>query len=349
MSDERWWGLTRREDLYLLQADERFLSRGETALRAEGWIPANETYFPVGATLLRTYLSALPTPEIDELMRRVLAFAERPRPDLPDPSNVLSSVAGAAARVVPSEPLWVDPARVFSGRDGLTAYFRDQGDWSRVPESEPHVRRNEPVRGLAEFAARIAAEHGDPAGLCDLFGPGYGDFEPYLCLQGWETPLGAVFRVHSNGNHRLAALAALRVPCVLAEVTWQRGPFDTTSGTNLKEDEVRSFYRTLLHAYGIAAFPDPRDLGRNATGIITQWPILIDTADTASTSLRAMETLTGRQVNQIGRLPRALFDDPAHLIALGSIVMATLDDVPLDGSAPAPSRRRRWLDRFRSR
>lgn len=348
MRSERWWRQTQREALYALEADARLLDRGQKALRSEGWIPANETYFPVGASLLRTYLSELPKPDLEDLLDRVHASAERSRPDLPYPSNALSPVAGAPARTVRSEALWVDPARVFPGRDGMEAFFRDQGDWSRVPEPGPWAQRNEPARGLAEFAARIAAERGDPAGLTELFGPAYGTSEPMLSLQGWETPLGAVFQVHSNGNHRLGALAALQVPCVLAEVTWMHGPFDTTSGTNTKEDELRSSYRTLLHAFGVASYPDPEDLGRNATGIITQWPILIDTPERATASLRAMESLTGRQTQQIGRLPRSVFDSPAQLTHLGEKVRGALSTIVDDSSVSASPRRPRLIDRFRS-
>lgn len=348
MSDQRWWRQTRREDLYMLDADIRMLERGEKALRVEGWIPAEETYFPVGASLLRTYLSNLSTLDVENLLNQVLAFAERPRPDLPYPSDGLSLVAGAAARYVESEALWVDPARVFPGRDGLEAFFRDQGDWSRTPDAVFH-QRNDPARGLAEFAARIAAERGDPAGLTELFGPAYASSEPLLSLQGWETPLGAVFQVHSNGNHRLGALAALQVPCVLAEVTWIRGPFDTSSGTNTKEDELRSSYRTLLHAFGVASYPDPEDLGRNATGIITQWPILIDTPVRAIASLLAMESLARRRAPQIGRLPRGMFDDPTQLTQLGEKVREALNTIVNGNSAPTSSRPHRLLDHFRGR
>lgn len=346
MGDERWWRHTPREELYALNADARLLDRSQKALCSEGWIPADATYFPAGANLLRTYLAELPEPDVEDLLNEVQTFAERPRPDLPFPSNALSPVAGAPARAMESEALWVDPARVFPGRDGMGAFFRDQGDWSRVPYPGPWVQRNEPARGLAEFAARIAAERGDPRGLTELFGPAFGTSEPMLSLQGWETPLGAVFQVHINGNHRLGALAALHVPCVLAEVTWMHGPFDTTSGINAKEDELRSSYRSLLHAFGVASYPDPEDLGRNFTGIITQWPILIDTPERAVASLRAMESLAGRQTPEIGRLPRALFDAPTQLTRLGEEVREALNAIAVS-SAPLSPRPRRLLDRFR--
>lgn len=346
---DRWWRQTPREELYTLDADARRLEGGQTALRSEGWIPADEIYFPVGSKLLRTYLAELPKPNVEDLLDQVLSFADRPRPDLPSTSNPWSPVTGAAARYVESEALWVNPARVFPGRDGLESFFRDQGDWSQKSDAELHSQRRDPPRGLAEFAARIAAERGDPSGLTRLFGPVYATSEPLLSLLGWETPLGAVFQVHTNGNHRLGALAALQVPCVLAEVSWMHGPFDTTSGTNEEEDELRSSYRTLLHAFGIASYPDPEDFVRNATGIITQWPILIDTPERASASLRAMESLAGRQTPQIGRLPRGVFDSPAQLTYLGEKVRESLATIAHGSGAPPATRPLRPLDRLLGR
>jgi hypothetical protein len=207
------------------------------------------------------------------------------------------------------------------------------------------------VTGLGEFAARIAAERGDPAGLAELFGPSYATGMPMLDLQGWQTPLGAVFRVDTNGNHRLAALAALGVPCVLAEVTWCYGPFDGTTGTNMKDDDRLSAYRVLLHSFGVASFPDPLNIVRNHTGIITDWPILISTPEAAVTSLDAMEAIAGCTVEEIGRLPRSLFTDPNRLLNAGEEVRRRLDALATSILETASSDRQRggWFRRFSRR
>lgn len=240
-----------------------------------------------------------------------------------------------------------EPARVFPGQDGLEAFFRDQGDWSRLPDPDQLVPRQDPVLGLAEFAARIAQERGGTAGLAELFGPSYATSMPFLSLNGWETPLGAVFQVHSNGNHRLGALAALGVPCVLAEVTWIHGPFDTSSGQSTPEDELRRSYRLMLHTFGVASYPDPLDFMRNDTGVISEWPILIDTPESACASLRAMEALTGREAQHVGRLPRSVFDDPDRLLDLGKRVQRHIESLTPEAEVPEQSHRPRhgWLRR----
>lgn len=351
MGDQRWWRDRRREDLYELTASARDVSRVRAMLETEGYAPADEMFFPAGAMLLRDDLASRTAPDTAELSARVVEFAARPRPFLPYPSTALSIVQGAAARSVESEAWWVDPARVFPGRDGTASFFRDQGDWQRRPQDSEHAPRHDPVMGLAEFAARIAAERGDPAGLAHLFGPSYATGMPMLDLLGWQTPLGAVFRVNTNGNHRLAALAVLGVPCVLAEVTWCYGPFDGTTGRNMKDDDRLSAYRVLLHSFGVASFPDPLDIVRNHTGIITDWPILISTPETAVASLNAMEAIAGRSAGEIGRLPRSLFTDPDRLLDAGEEVRHRLNALAASILETASSDRKRggWFRWFSRR
>ncbi|MDD7930771.1 hypothetical protein [Microbacterium thalli] len=346
MSSDDWWLTTPREDLYRLTPESRFVDKGREALARDGWLLGDERYFPVGVTLLRSYLAGLVKPSVADLMEKVEKFAARPRPDFPDPSDPALQ-PGSRARLVEPERLWVDPARVFNSFAGIESFHRDQGDWSRNFDPQNRTFRKEPVRGQAEFAARIAAERGSPAGLVELLGPS--GRQPLLYLQGWQTPLGAVFRVHMNGNHRLGAFAVLGVPCVLAEVTWMHGPFDTSSGTNEVEDELRASYRTVLHVFGIASYSDPASLGANHTGVVSEWPILIDTPERGVASLAAMEAVAGRQAETVGRLGRAAFDDPENLERLGGQVRAALDEIAAGGGQPVPPQRSGWLDRLRGR
>lgn len=332
-----WRQLTGVRDRSESATASKDLDRARRELNEDGWFPADEKWFPVGAAILRDELAGGAVPGVDELIRRVHVLADRPHPYLPLPSRG-GVIDGVAAQVVEPEVLWINPARVFPSSPGLESYFRDQGDWVRADHRTRQDNvRHEPVRGLAEFAARIGHEHGDVEGLEELFGP---PETPFISVNGWSTPLGAIFEVDVNGNHRAAALAVLGVPCILARVTWCRGPFDTSSGKSDVEDEVRSTYRALLHACGVASYPDPlsRFLG-DSSGIVTQWPILIDTPTTAVHSLAAVEAVTGHSVATIGRLPRSLFDDTEDLLRAGRRVRRILERIADDAV------KRRWWQR----
>lgn len=300
-------------------ADDEAVSRAHAVLQQDGWAPADDRFSGACAALLMGFLRGDASTDIATLLPRAQEFADRPRPFLPSRSQTLDD----PTRVIVHDPgrtvTWVDPKRIFPspGRE-----FKDKGDWTQP--DEPTEFRNEPVLGLAEFARRIATERGDLSGLTKLLGP-EGE-AARVDLDAWETPLGAFFRVNLNGNHRATAFAILGAPCIPAKVRWHLGPFRASSSTNLADDELLYSHRTLLHSYGVASYPDPENIGTYSDRIFSDWPFLIDSADTAVKSLAIMEQTVGRRHHgPIGRIPRDLFDNAEALIAAGKRTRKALE------------------------
>ncbi|MGL4339675.1 MAG: hypothetical protein ACRCSP_04525 [Rhodoglobus sp.] len=302
-----------------IEASEEIRARAEESLRSNGWIHNDDAYSQMAASLLVSFLRDQAQTDLSPLILRAHFFIDREKPFMPEPACLWDDPAKTVIDRPKPESVWVDPSRIFPNRD-----FKDKGDWTRnFDQKESEVRRK-PVLGLAEFARRIAKERGDADGLTELLGPG--DHHEYIDLDGWDTPLGAVFQVSGNGNHRAAAFAALGVPCVLATVRWNQSPFSASPSTDSNTDKVHCAYRTLLHSYGIACYPDPQNPLKNFDNIITDWPILIDSPESATRSLIAMEQLAGRRQDKpIGRLPRELFNDAKALLAAGKRTIKNLD------------------------
>ncbi|WP_454151213.1 hypothetical protein [Microbacterium lacticum] len=305
--------------------DEETQGRTHAVLQQHGWAPADDRFSGPCAALLRGFLRQDASTDLATLLPRAQEFVDRPRPFLPSPSQSLDP-----SRVIVYDPgrtvIWVDPKRIFPspGRE-----FQDRGDWTEA--EEPTEFRNEPVLGLAEFARRIATERGDLAGLTRLLGP-EGE-AAHVDLDAWETPLGAFFRVNINGNHRSTAFAILGAPCIPATVQWHLGPFHASASMNAADDELLYSYRALLHSYGVASYPDPEDIGTYDDRIFSDWPFLIDSADSAVQSLAVMEQTVGRRhYAPIGRLPREVFDDADALIAAGKRTRKVLE------------RNQRWIE-----
>lgn len=299
--------------------DDETVNHAHAVLQQHGWAPADDRFSGACVALLMAFLRGDASTDIATLLPRAQEFADRPRPFLPSCSQTLDD----PTRVIVHDPArtvtWVDPKRIFPspGRD-----FKDKGDWTQP--DEPTEFRNEPVMGLAEFARRIATERGDLPGLTKLLGP-EGE-AARVDLDAWETPLGAFFRVNLNGNHRATAFAILGAPCIPAKVRWHLGPFRASSSTNLADDELLYSYRTLLHSYGVASYRDPENIGTHSDRIFSDWPFLIDSADTAVESLAIMEQTIGRRHDApIGRLPRELFDSAEALIAAGKRTRKALE------------------------
>lgn len=292
-------------------ADDSVQNRAHAELQQHGWTPVDDRFSGASAALLMAFLREGASTDLATLLPRAQEFVDRPQPFLPEPSYSLDD----PSRVLVHDPgrtvIWVDPKRIFPrvGRE-----FEDRGDWA--DPGEPTEFRNEPVLGLAEFARRIAAERGDLSGLTKILGP-EGE-AARVDLDAWETPLGAFFRVNLNGNHRATAFAILGAPCIPAKVRWHLGPFCAPSSANLAGVELLCSYRTLLHSYGVASYPDPENIGTHSDRIFSDWPFLIDSADTAVQSLAIMEKTVGRRhYASIGRLPRELFDNAEALITAG--------------------------------
>lgn len=189
------------------QPSQTHLDATRKRLHQHGWVTHEGSEGLSAATLLIRALRHHSVPDIETLAVAAREFMNRPSPPRNQPSQHQSGPSSARP---PRGLLWVDPHRIYPNRE-----YRDRGDWTRA--SDPvRVRAEDPAVGLAEFARRIAHEHGDPNGLVELLGPS--DYDSCIDLIGWDTPTGAFFRINYNGNHRAAAFALLGVPCVLATV-----------------------------------------------------------------------------------------------------------------------------------
>lgn len=290
--------------------DEKMLVRGETVLQRDGWLPTDELLIDTAASLLAGFLHGQIEPNLEVLTATAKRLISRDVPTFPQDARVWNDPYHDIAQQPVPQLIWVDPGRVFPNRE-----YKDKGDWTRSRDASP-AGRNDPALGLAEFARRIAREKGDVRGLAELLGPE--DNVVYVDLDGWQTPLGAFFRVSLNGNHRTAAFAILGAPCIPATVHWKAGPYSASSSTDVAADEMLCAYRTLLHCYGVASYPDPESIIANDDQIVSEWPFLIDSADSAARSLPILERIAGRRHDEpIGRLPRELFDNEDALLTAG--------------------------------
>lgn len=188
------------------QPSQTILDTTRQQLYQRGWVRHEAPEGLAAATLLVRALRHHPTPDVGTLTDAAHQFIGRSAPR----ALGLRDHPSAFASSPPLGALWVDPLRVYPNRE-----YRDRGDWTREPEPV-RVRPEDPIRGLAEFARRIAREQADPRGLVELLGPS--DYDSRIDLIGWGTPLGAFFHINHNGKHRAAAFALLGVPCVLATV-----------------------------------------------------------------------------------------------------------------------------------
>lgn len=298
-------------DLFLSeQSDAAVLTRAKALLQGNGFVPEDKYFDGTAPALLRDFLTNRAPSDLQDLIPRAEQLFSRDRPLFPEPPELFDETTHVVTSLSEPSLIWVDPQRIFPNQK-----YKDRGDWVYDPKGSAR-RNNDPLQGMAEFARRIAQERGDVTGLVALLGPH--DREASVDLDGWETPLGAIFRVKLNGNHRAAALAVLGAPCIPATVHWNHGPFSvSTSEDPVMEENLRS-YRTLLHCYGVASYPDLEHLGLPVQQVVSDWPILIDSADTAVHSLAAVESLAGRRHDTpIGGLPRELFDDAEALLSAG--------------------------------
>ncbi|WP_331765067.1 hypothetical protein [Nocardia sp. NBC_01388] len=272
--------------------------------------------FRDGLDLLVTHLRHESVPPREILAQRIENYAARPRPYLPRPARNLATSETFTA--------WINPGRILLKFAGTQSFIHDNSNAARRCRTGTGQRDYEPVEpmtGIAEFAERIAAEHGDSAGLAELFGE---PKTPAIQAQAWNVPSGLLFRIETNGNHRLTALAALGVPCVLAEVRLHTGLFDTSPRADDETGDIQR-YRRLLQTFGIAAFSEDGAMG--AFGVSTRWPMLIRDPDTAVKSLTALEQIIGSPITaDIGRLPRSWFTDADELRTASHDLAIAVDD-----------------------
>ncbi|NKY53973.1 hypothetical protein [Nocardia vermiculata] len=292
----------------------------------------NARRFQDGLKLLVSHLQHEPVPNPAVLAQRIEDYAARPRPYLPRGSRDLGTSETFTA--------WISPARILLKLPGTRSFIHDNSNAARRRQTgtsrSEYVPAN-PVAGIAEFAARIAMERGEPAGLAELLG--HPD-EPAIQVEAWDTPAGPLFRIETNGNHRVAALAALAVPCVLAEVRLHTGLFDTSPTADLDQMDDIDRYRRLLHTFGVAAFSDTGMMG--AFAISSRWPILIRDPESAVKSLTSMEQIIGSPITgNIGQIPRSWFASGDELRALSRDLDTSLTRF-LAGHSKPRMRRFKW-------
>ncbi|MEN4464246.1 hypothetical protein ABFV47_25090 [Mycolicibacterium fortuitum] len=295
-----WWrGREGSIDFFALGWEPDDLDRAVEFLEAPyGVVPAEiESWYRGGLGQLCTYLRELKVPQRHEIAARRDAFLERPRPFLP------SNDAQLCRPVEVEEVGWVDPRKILLKLPGRQSLVHDN---SNSPDGT-----TPPVEGIVDFAERLAHQRDDSRSLRELFGDP--DTEtPYIDVEGWALPSGSIFRILFNGNHRVVALASLGVPCVLARIHWCSGPFETpiVRLSDIKGgDRIHNWWR-LLHTYGIAAFSE---FGMGAS-VQTEWPILLESPESAVASLAAAESITCRRyTGTLGQLPRDWFENPEHL------------------------------------
>ncbi|WP_280461018.1 hypothetical protein [Nocardia carnea] len=264
-----------------------------------GYLRADNTRrFQDGLKLLVSHLQHGPVLKPETIAQRIEDYAARPRPYLPRASRDLGGSETFTA--------WINPARILLKLPGTRSFIHDNSNAARRRQngaSRSKYTPANPVAGITEFAERIAMERGDPAGLAELFGCAD---EPAIQVEAWDMPAGPLFRIETNGNHRVAALATLAVPCVLAEVRLHTGLFDTSPTADLDQMDEIDRYRRLLHTFGVAAYSDSGMMG--AFAISSRWPILIRDPESAVKSLTSMEQLIGSPITgNIGQMPRSWF------------------------------------------
>lgn len=271
----------------------------EDQAKAREWL-ADVGYIPLAAKgiaragwqMLREYLQELPSPRVEDLESLVIARNHRSRPFIPEEPTAWIQV-GEFSEV--EEYALINPRRILASRPGDEWIIHDVSDASRRADIEDYQPVPVSARGVAEFARRIAREKGDGDGLRELFSGGGID------VVGHQLPPGALFIIEGNGNHRLAALTALEVPCVLAHTRWVPGLYRSAATT----DEQKRYRRMLNAAHVTQEIDLPLYVDAH-----TEWPILLCGGESAIDSLNAYEEILGHPITEpIGRLARNQFRD----------------------------------------
>lgn len=147
----------------------------------------------------------------------------------------------------------------------------------------------------------------------------------YVDLDGWETALGAFFRVNVNGNHRAAAFAILGAPCIPATVQWNLGPYSTSSSTDTEADEVLCSYRALLHCFESRPIRTPRISCGMPTRSAPIGPSSSTRRNPPSARYQSWNRSLGIGMTIQSDGCRELFDDVEALLAAGRRTRKVLD------------------------
>lgn len=326
---------------YDVDATPAQIASARKGLDVDGYVPVDAIEdLAGGVALLRGHLDAALASQ-DDLAYRLQQYAYRPRPDLP---------TGNFAR---TEFAWIDPARILLGREGMDSFHHDNSDQHRERirggTSLRGYQRADPVAGMPQFARRLAAERGHPHGLAELFGLPTLDAPTRLAVGGWWTPAGAVFQVSENGNHRTAAMAMLKAPCVLARIDWYGPTFTSRFEDTIASIEDVLAWADFLRTFQIVAGTGHQNYERAHQGVgleyaahtgpfTTKWPVLLGGPNTARKSLAALDALTGATyTGGIGVLPRSLFDSPRRVRAAMRQLYSTTQDIQAAATPRTPA------------
>lgn len=181
---------------------------------------------------------------------------------------------------------WIPPSLITHGETGATF--------------KPYHHSS---RGLANMSLRILEEDADPEGLLRLFGdprsPSSG-----IVVSRLPGPLGPVYPITVNGNHRSIALEALGVPTVLAEVSREDPPYQL----HIRSEALLSTtwpYLIWLHDRGAIRIGSRRITRRRGITVhisaaIAPW--IIGHPAMALRALAAYESIKGRRLQTLGPL-----------------------------------------------
>lgn len=247
------------ETTFTVEGSDADVSHAEELLAGRGMIPASDLSGHRGTvTLWRDHCEASRGIQHADLLAAVDQVLAAPRPTHPasgsdDPAPIYA---------------WVRPSDIPVTKHEGFPYHRTPAE-------------------LAQIAANLIREAGDPAGLADILGDG-------LVLSTTVTPRGPVHLVTENGNHRAAAIRAAGFPAALAEVTLQEPPWEVsdTSGAGT-QTLLRLLYRCGLLTNYQPDGPTGEGLDTFDAEGISSWLLGFGSAEAARSNLLAFEAMFG--------------------------------------------------------
>jgi hypothetical protein len=281
MGTRRWYAWKRSRHIYGVPSVTSDQARQTaTDLANEGEVLLDDRVAHAGAlTLYRQQLTMMHSYALSKetLAKRVHRICQRPGLEL---TYVEAAVPRRAYWA------WIPPSLVTHG--GTGAAFK------------PY---HHSTRELANMSRRLLQEDADSEGLLELFGdprsPSSG-----IVVSRLPGPLGPVYPITVNGNHRSIALEALGVPAILAEVAREDPPYQL----HIRSDVQLSttwLYLTWLHDHGALRIGSrritrKRGITVHITTAVAPW--IIGHPASALRALAAYESIKGERLVTLGPL-----------------------------------------------